>query len=161
MSKLKITLWFTCLFITCGTFYMMVIGTTPPGGINGNGNPALLILFGTMIFLIGFYYLTIDITVRLLLKKKNIKMISLYFLISSTAFVVLYFLSRSNAERVRTSLLNSKNEAYSVGWNQFTNTVYFNTYTFFLSFFSCIMLATIITVILFSVRRRLAERDLN
>ncbi|MBS4175587.1 hypothetical protein [Bacillus sp. FJAT-49736] len=145
MGKLKIVIWFICLLITVGTFYIMIVGTASPDKANGNGNPALFVLFTAYPAMISFYYLTINIGVRLILKTKNKR---LAWILCSTSLIVcvaLYFPIRSNAEAVKLGLEKSINKDYSKGWNQFTNTIYFNTYTFLLALFLCIVIATVIS----------------
>lgn len=151
MSKLKIILWSIGMFVTSGTFYVMFLGTASPEGTNGNGNPALFVLYATSPFIFVFYYLTTDLIVRLLLKMKRVLLILLGMLGSVIMSVALYFQLKAHESKVRNALENSPNEAYREGWNQFTNSVYFNTYSFSFSMMVCFLFGFLISgIILFA-----------
>ncbi|MET3683441.1 hypothetical protein ABID56_001536 [Alkalibacillus flavidus] len=142
IKKWKYGVWIISLLISYVIFMIMEIGTADPSSSHGNRNPFLILLFMLWPVIFIFYYLTTDITARFLLQKKSNILNAAILVCSLLAGGILYFLIRTKASAVINALEKSSNEAYIQGLNQFTNSIYFNHYTFLLTVILCIMLGS-------------------
>ncbi|QHE50751.1 hypothetical protein [Pontibacillus sp. HMF3514] len=157
MSKWKMIIWFICLVVTYGCFFMMNIGTASPEASHGNGNPWLLLLMILWPFFMVFYYFTIELVTRWLLATRSKRIVLSFLTLCVIGFVGVFFPIKSKAQAVRNALLGSNNEEYHIGWNQFTNSIYFNTFTFLLSVLLCGLVAAFLTMCILLVQNRREE----
>lgn len=132
----------------------MNMGTAPPEASHGNGNPWVLFLMILWPFFIVFYYLTIEMVTRWLLSTRSKGMVMGVLTFSVIGSVGVFFPIQSKAQAVRNALVESNNEGYYIGWNQFTNSIYFNTFTFILSVLVCGLVAALLSICILLVQNR-------
>jgi len=154
LSKWKMIIWFISLMVTYGCFFIMNIGTAPPEALHGNGNPWLLFLMILWPFFIVFYYLTIEFVIRWLLSTRSKGMVMGFLTLCVIGCVGVYFPIQSKAQAVRNALMVSDHEGYHIGLNQFTNSIYFNTFTFLLSVLVCGLVAAFLSMCILLVQNR-------
>lgn len=124
--------------------------TIEPDVISGNGNPGLIIIIlFSPIFVIGYlltYQLSREISFNLLNKFQ--KLLILFFLFFSSILLIITIIYCANDLII--SLGGPPNDPnsriYRFGWfNQYTNSIYFNFYTFLLTHIIAAMIGILST----------------
>lgn len=157
MIKRKVYIWIFCLAIMIGTVYLAELGTASPHSSNGNGNPFLLVIYMCWPLYICFYYVTINLSFYLF-RKINSLLVEIFSVVLCVAALVgSYFAIQSKETSVRSALSHSNNAHYQEGWNQFTNSVYINAYTFIASLLICVLL-TLVFRILYRVLKNFQKK---
>ncbi|WP_436371204.1 hypothetical protein [Cytobacillus sp. BC1816] len=152
MNK-KLIFWVLCFLFSFFGFYLIEhLFTVKPQVISGNGNLGILvILLFTPVFISSWVY-----TFKLVKAKivKDSKM-TIAILVFSLACCVLLMIEMNDYTGELITALggtpdNPESRIYRFGWfNQYTNSLYFNVYTFFLSH-----IITVILGILSAMRRK-------
>ncbi|MET3697452.1 hypothetical protein SAMN05877753_10649 [Bacillus oleivorans] len=147
MSKLKRNVWIISFIVTAGGFFLLYKFTIHPSTVSGNGNPALIILWLFWPAFICFYYLTGQTTRVIFTKYRNINLIFSVLLICTGASLLLLIPITSFAGQLIETLGGPSTEPDSriyrfPLWNQYTNSLFFNIYTFLLSIFVTAIIAT-------------------
>ncbi|MBS4202277.1 hypothetical protein KHA93_21940 [Bacillus sp. FJAT-49732] len=141
--------WFTTLLFSFLGFYLMEhIFTFKPESISGNGNPGILIIILFSPLFLASYILTFKLT-RELLKEANIKKRGFILLFSLLCCGLLLFAIIHYKNELVIALggppTEPESRIYRFGWfNQYTNSLFFNIYTFLLSYILNIIIGTLI-----------------
>ncbi|GGI11844.1 hypothetical protein [Gottfriedia solisilvae] len=137
MKKREI-FWSVSLFLSFLGFYLIEnVFTIKPNVISGNGNLAILaILFFSPIFITS-YFLTYKQARQIANNTKNRK-IAVILSCFIVCFTVLIFILVDYTSELFVALggtpSNPDSRIYRFGWfNQYTNSIYFNVYTFLLT----------------------------
>lgn len=146
MKILKLIIWVICTLVTISVFYLLNISTALPNSLNGNGNPAALLLYICSPAILYFYIMSILYTSEYFGKIGKLNKVVFLF-VALIIGVLLIFPIKYKASIVREGLGVSSSADYSEGWNQFTNNVYFNLYTFLLSIVICIFISLVIKLV--------------
>ena len=138
MKKREI-FWSVSLFLSFLGFYLIEnVFTIKPNVISGNGNLAILaILFFTPIFITS-YFLTYKQARQIANNTKNRKIKAVILSCFIVCFTVLIFILVDYTSELIVALggtpSNPDSRIYRFGWfNQYTNSIYFNVYTFLLT----------------------------
>ncbi len=131
--------WSVTLFFSFLGFYLIENAfTIKPNVISGNGNLAILvILFFSPIF-IASYFLTYKQARQIASNTKNRKIKAVFLSCLIVCFTVLIFVLDDYISELIIALdgtpSNPDSRIYRFGWfNQYTNSIYFNVYTFLLT----------------------------
>ncbi len=131
-------LWFFSLMVSYVGFYVIEhLFTIPPHKVSGNGNPGLLVIFLLFPFFAASLYLTFILIKAIFSTGLNIKRIAIISSIAILICIILTGLIIHYTNALVHSLggtpTSPDSRIYRFGWfNQYTNSLYFNTYTFLL-----------------------------
>jgi hypothetical protein len=131
--------------------YVIDIFTQDPSRISGNGNPAIVILFFYIpSLLIFFLFFGINIY-KMMLRQKYNYIFSIIFASIAFIFVFVWMEYRYSIDlifQLGGGPEEPNSRIYRFPWlNQYTNTMFFNYYTFFTIFFLIIFLSTLFAYI--------------
>jgi hypothetical protein len=122
--------------------------TIPPGVVSGNGNLGLLVIFVLSPFFIANYFVTAKITKRMLAGRSSRKLNVLILILCSVSCLFLLFAITDYANELIAALggspANENSQIYRFGWfNQYTNSLFFNVYTFLLTHVFSVIVGTL------------------
>ncbi|RBP96614.1 hypothetical protein DFO70_101427 [Cytobacillus firmus] len=151
--NIKLIFWVLCFLFSFLGFYLIEhLFTVKPHVISGNGNLGILvILLFTPVFISSWVYTFKLVNAKIV---KDSKM-TIGILVFSLACCVLLMIEMNDYTGELITALggtpdNPESRIYRFGWfNQYTNSLYFNVYTFFLSH-----IITVILGILSAMRRK-------
>ncbi|MBD8069462.1 hypothetical protein [Bacillus sp. PS06] len=136
--------WFIPMyfFMSMGGVYLIRILTIPPDTISGNGNIAILLLPIVLFTYTGLLYLVWK-EVNQLLKTKNNRFVYLFIGAATLILIVCIIEEIQFTQELITQLGGGPDvpdsRIYRFGWfNQYTNTIYVNAYTFFIGLTTCL-----------------------
>ncbi|MET3195726.1 hypothetical protein [Bacillus sp. OAE603] len=138
MKKKEIYWSFSLIFSFLGFYLIENVFTFKPNVMSGNGNLAILaILFFSPIF-IASYFFTYKQARQIANNTKNRKIKAVILSSLIVCFTVLIFVLVDYTSELIVALggtpSNPKSRIYRFGWfNQYTNSIYFNAYTFLLT----------------------------
>ncbi|WP_282935814.1 hypothetical protein [Paenibacillus sp. RC67] len=141
---MKYIVWFLSLVISFAGFYVIEhLFTIPPDKVSGNGNLGLLMILIGSPFFITSLVLTFNM-IRTLFKNSTTKIIVCLGSIAILCGIILTSFLFQNIHELVTALggtpTNPNSKIYRFGWfNQYTNRMYFNNYSFLLTHILSIM----------------------
>ncbi|URM31075.1 hypothetical protein LLY41_11540 [Cytobacillus firmus] len=136
MNK-KMIYWILCFLFSFLGFYLIEhVFTVKPHVVSGNGNLGILIIFlFTPVFISSWVY-TFKRAKATLLKNNKIAigLLLLSLAVSALLMIGIYDYTSELIMALGGKPDNPESRIYRFGWfNQYTNSLYFNVYTFFLS----------------------------
>lgn len=137
--------WGLLLLSFVGFIAIERLFTIPPDTISGNRNLGILAILGLSPFFIAAYFLTAKRT-RTILADRNSKKLNMiiFTLCFVSLFLLLFAIINYTHELVAAlggSPANENSRIYRFGWfNQYTNSLFFNVYTFFLFCLSSVII---------------------
>jgi hypothetical protein len=141
--------WFTLLYfiLSVGGFYWIWVLTIPPHVTSGNGNLAILFIPLILFLYAGFLYICWKESTRALQKRSMPFMYEL-IVVTGVLMVILIYKEVQFIHHLIELLGGGptvpESQIFRYGWfNQYTNTFYFNIYTFLLGCTSCLLLVGI------------------
>lgn len=136
MSKKKVYWSLSFLFSFFGFYLIEHVFTVNPHVVSGNGNLGILIIFlFTPVFISSWVY-TFKLAKATLLKNNKMAIGILLFSLAVSALLMIeiYDYIGELILALGGKPDNPESRIYRFGWfNQYTNSLYFNVYTFFLS----------------------------
>jgi hypothetical protein len=137
--------WGLLLFSFIGFITIEKLFTIPTDITSGNGNLGILVILGLSPFFIAAYFLTVKMTRTILAdqdsKKLNMIILNLCFV---SWFILLFAIMNYTNELVAAlggSPANENSRISHFGWfNQYTNSLFFNVYAFFLIYLSSVII---------------------
>ncbi|MCR2822602.1 hypothetical protein [Lederbergia panacisoli] len=141
--------WVTTTLISFFGFYLIEhIFTVSPESISGNGNLGIIFIMLFSPFFLASYIFTFRLTSKLL-KKAGLKFKIGIFLFSVLGCALLVYAIIHYKNELVIALggppTNPESRIFRFGWfNQYTNSLFFNIYTFFLSYIFIIFLGTLL-----------------
>ena len=136
MSKKKVYWSLSFLFSFFGFYLIEHVFTVNPHVVSGNGNLGILIIFlFTPVFISSWVY-TFKLAKATLLKNNKMAIGILLFSLAVSALLMvgIYDYTSELILALGGKPDNPESRIYRFGWfNQYTNSLYFNVYTFFLS----------------------------
>ncbi|MBN8201084.1 hypothetical protein [Bacillus sp. NTK034] len=138
MSKNMIS-WILCFLFSFFGFYLIEhLFTVSPHVVSGNGNLGILVIFlFTPVFISSWIY-TFKLAKAKMVKEGKTTIGILLFALAGCVLLMIVIIDYTS--ELITALGgtpdNPESRIYRFGWfNQYTNSLYFNVYTFFLSHF--------------------------
>lgn len=147
-------IYFACLLLSMLGFYLIEnFFTIQPDVTSGNGNPAFFIIIPFFPVFIYGYFLTFTFVREYTSKYLQTYTKILLLVLFSIFCIALIFLIVNNAKELIFTLGGPPTEPESTifrfGWfNQYTNSMFFNFYTFLLSHLSVVIAAIITSFII-------------
>lgn len=136
---MRYIIWVILLVVSFSGFIVLEKGfTMPPDVISGNGNLGLLVIFGLSPFFIASCFATVKITKNVLAGRSSRKLNVLILILCSVSCLFILFAIKDYATELIVALggspANENSRIYRFGWvNQYTNSLFFNVYTFLLT----------------------------
>lgn len=136
---MRYVIWGILLVVSfIGFIVVEKVFTIPPGIVSGNGNLGILVIFGLSPFFIASYFVIAKITKRILAGRSSRKLTVLILILCSVICLFLLFAITDYTNELTTALggspANENSQIYRFGWlNQYTNSLFFNVYTFLLT----------------------------
>lgn len=129
-------IWLISLIVTFIGFYLIEhLFTIKPHTISGNGNPGLFIIIPFLPIFMTSLFLTSKIMNKMFatISNKKVKTIILSLLVIACLFLVIQMIDYKNelVAALGGTPTNPNSRIYRFGWfNQYTNNLFFNLYTF-------------------------------
>lgn len=152
MKKGNLYIFFISIFLSFLGFYLVEnVFTISPDVWSGNGNLGILIMMlFSPVFVISYFFtykLTREISTNI--KVKKVRIVILIFCVISCALLIIPIITYIDELIIALDGTPAEPESkiYRFGWlNQYTNGIYFNVYTFFLSHLLAIILGILSTI---------------
>ena len=127
-----------------GFFLIENIFTIRPDVISGNGNLGILVIIGFLPIFLVSYFFTYKLTREISLNLENkVKVVLLAISVICCAFLILQIVNYIDELIIALggSPANPDSRIYRFGWfNQYTNSIFFNAYTFLLTHIVAVVL---------------------
>lgn len=149
MKKSFLALYIVCTLASIAMFILCNILTEPLQteselGGGGNGNPGLFPIIFFLPFFLFFLYGTTEILMRWIHKKYSLRIIILFTLLSMFGVVTIASLTLIEANEFRSFIVevnpSFEDESQVTLLNTFSNSIFFNQYTFLMLIFACLFL---------------------
>jgi hypothetical protein len=144
--------WFISLLLSFFGFYLIEnIFTIKPDVISGNGNLGILIIVLFSPIFIASYFFTFKVVRENLInvKKRNLSVAILFLSLISCTLLIYQIINYTNELIIALggTPTNPNSRIYRFGWfNQYTNSIYFNVYTFLLTHILAIIIGVLSTI---------------
>jgi hypothetical protein len=144
--------WFISLLLSFFGFYLIEnIFTIKPDVISGNGNLGILIIVLFSPIFIASYFFTFKVVRENLInvKNRNLSVAILFLSLISCTLLIYQIINYTNELIIALggTPTNPNSRIYRFGWfNQYTNSIYFNVYTFLLTHILAIIIGVLSTI---------------